>query len=139
MLVKDVNLDIGRKDLNKFQQMSAHYSKPLARLESVTLVLKEKMKKNNISFWNIFALTFYVLAGVSVVLLALGDWSMVGVWLIVLQGLPWSILWSILPIESDLSYPFSMIHPLGALCINLIIVSVVCWKNGHKHKNNFNK
>jgi len=93
------------------------------------------MKKNNISFWNIFALTFYVLAGISVVLLTLNDWSMVGGWLIVLQGVPWSIL----PIESDFPYPFSMIHPLGALCINLIIVSVVCWKNGHKHKNNFNK
>jgi len=89
------------------------------------------MKNNHISLWNIFALTFYVLAGVSVVLLAFSDWSLVGGGLIVLQGLPWSIL----PIESDLPYPFSMIHPLGALCINLIIVSVVCWKNGHKPKN----
>ncbi|MDA3797859.1 MAG: hypothetical protein PF692_02135 [Kiritimatiellae bacterium] len=89
------------------------------------------MKNNNISLWNIFALTFYVLAGISLVLLAFVDWSMVGVWLLVLQGLPWSLL----PIELDLPYPISLIHPLGAVFINLIIVSVVCWKNGHKPKN----
>jgi hypothetical protein len=92
------------------------------------------MKNNHIRFCNIFELIFYVLVGVSIVIIiTIGN--LPGVWLILIGlGMPWSII----PIESDtqtLPHYILLIHAWGSVCINLIIVSVICWKNGHKSQN----
>ena len=90
------------------------------------------MKNNHFNVCIAIPIVFCVLAGVSIVL-AITIGNLAGVWFLLL-GMPWSII----PIESD-TQPMPdcifWIHALGSACINLIIISVVCWKNGHKPKN----